>query len=174
MLENSINCTHEKRPLLPWKVDKVLLQERIKYFNNNYNVGDVAFFYLPYLEDLLDNVDSLKVICLKRDREETIASYMKKTQGRNHWLDHDGEKWRKDPVWDKCYPNYKLPSKEEAIREYWHKYYNYAEWLSDIYSSQVEIYPRDVLNDRGLQKEMFDFIDIDNPNIKTGIKKNES
>ena len=174
MIENDIDCKHEKPPVLPWNVDSVLLEVRIDYFKANNNVGDVAFYYLPYLEDLLDNVNGLKVICLKRDREETVESYMKKTRGRNHWLDHEGEKWEKDPVWDKCYPNYNFESKERAIREYWHEYYDYTEYLSDIYPERVKVYSLDVLNNEEVQKKMFDFIGVDEPNLQVGLKKNES
>lgn len=178
-------CTHEKFPILPWKKSEILFKRRIEYFENRRKVGDVAFYYLPYLEEIIGKLKNLKVLCLKRDIHSTVQSFMAKMKDthppRNHWIDHEGEKWTKDPIYDKACPNYRLnidlnPSeyKRELIKKYWHDYYEKAEWLSDVYPNKFKIYPIDVLNDRGLQKEMFDFIDIQNPNIKAGIKKNES
>lgn len=183
-LINSINgwqCTHEMKPLLPWEFDKELAQDRLNYFQYHNEVADVAFYYLPYLEYLLEELDEIKVICLKRDKRETVESFRRKVPNRNHWADHDGSFWGKDKIWDRTFPNMGLQDKfsgadlkRASLEEYWVQYYEQSEWLSDVYPDKLKIYPIDVLNDRGLQKEMFEFIGIDKSNIKTGIRKNAS
>lgn len=175
------HCTHEMKPILPWREDKELVDDRIKYFQEHDEVGDVAFYYLPHLERLLREVEGLKVVGIRRDKEETIESFMRKVPNRNHWVNHNGSRWRIDRMWDKCFPNLGLEVffsgeklKRESIREYWLYYYEQMEYLSDGYPGRVKIYPIDVLNDRGLQEDMFDFIGIDNPNLQVGLKLNET
>ena len=166
-------CTHEMRPILPWNIDEVLACDRIEYFNRKDKVADVASYYLPYVEMFLEEIEDLKVVCLKRDREQVVSSFMAKTANtnppRNHWCNHDGDTWTLDPIWDRAFPNYDLDIetspheyKEELIRTYWYKYYEEAEWLSDRFYD-FEVFDIDVLNSSTKQSGLFEFLDIDNP-----------
>lgn len=163
-------CTHEERPHLPWdfdwkkKEDWEAFQTHVARFKQRQAIarlaGDVAFYWLPYLHEMFSSFPDLKVICLKRDREETIRSYMKKTQGRNHWMHHDGKKWRLDPIWDKCYPKYDVESKEEAIGRYWDDYYRAVEDWARHYPDQVRVFSTHVLNSEEGQDEIFAFLGL--------------
>ena len=57
------------------------------------------------------------------DKEETVNSYIAKAQNRNHWIEHDGMLWKKDPLWDSPYPKYKIPTLKDAISKYYDEYY---------------------------------------------------
>jgi len=176
------DCTHEKLPRLPWKIDRILARDRVRYFNNHEKFGDVAFYYLPYIEMMFEEIDDLKVICLERDEDEVVNSYIAKMSNtdppRNHWTDHDGEVWTKDPIWDRAYPNYEIDLdtgvaeiKEELIRRYWNEYHETAEWLSKHYID-FEVFDVKFLNSKQGQENIFEFLEIDNASLQVGIKKN--
>jgi len=182
-------CEHEKNSSqpLPWKVDHALAYDRIDWFNERNKRGDVAFYYLPYVELMLEEVIGLKVVCLKRDMHETVDSFLRWmarrwNPPRNPWIDHDGKKWTKNEKWDAPYPNIEIPIsglapeeyKREQIKLYWINYYEQAEWLQDRYSDRFRIFDIDVLNEREKQKKLFNFIGIENPRFEVGIKTHES
>lgn len=88
--------------------------------------GDVASYNLEITKYYLNSGIDLKAIILKRDRQKVIDSFLKKSNGRNHWMEHDGGWWRHDK-WDKCFPNFSANSIEEAIGLYYDHYYSECE-----------------------------------------------
>lgn len=171
------NFTHEERPLLPWNGSNRNLDDKIKEIlsrKENY-VGDIAFYYLPYIEYILKKHPQTKIICLKRDKQEVVKSYLKKTKGRNHWADHKGFIWR-HCEWDKCYPTYNNFIKRNAIKKYWDQYYKKVERLTSKYPGSIMIMDMYyALNTEAGILEMLDFIGIEERHsiIKKDIKKNE-
>lgn len=159
--ENTI-CTHERRPLLPWMFQTERFQERVRWFSNATTslIGDVAYYYLPYLERFMRIFPGMKIICLERDRQEVIDSYMGKTPWRNHWYNHDGTHWVRDDVWDVTYPKYDLPDKSQAIGAYWADYRRQIRRLAETYADNVCLFRIDILNTRHGQKRIFDFLEI--------------
>jgi len=176
-------CTHEMPPLLPWEIDNVLASNRIKHFNSHDKIGDIASYYLPYVEMMFEEIEDLKVICLKRKKKDTVKSYMAKMDNtdppRNHWADHDGEIWTSDSRYDPVYPNYDLgldlkprAYKRELIRTHWEEYYEKANFLSEHYRN-FEIFDLESLNSKQGQENIFEFLEIEDPNLQVGIKENE-
>ena len=66
--------THEEPPLLPWvkepnapgireRLERILQTRRERW------VGDVASFYLPYVEEAIRFDDGIRIVCLKRPCE---------------------------------------------------------------------------------------------------------
>ncbi len=90
------------RPMLSWDGNGDL-SKFLKTINSRRDrvIGDVSFYLLPYANKLLGNLTDVKFIILKRDKKATIDSYLKKSEGRNHWIDHNNTKWR-SKVWDRC------------------------------------------------------------------------
>lgn len=134
--------THELKPHLPWeatpesftaKMTRVL--RRPEEF-----VGDVAFYYLPYVEALLQTWPDARVICLRRAKEATVASYMKKTRGRNHWMPCGRQSMGRDRAWDQCYPKYEATSKAEAVALYWEEYCRRVSVLCERYPDSVRVW----------------------------------
>lgn len=113
----------------------------------------VAFYYLNYLEDLKRDFGELRVVCLKRDKQETVESYMRKVPEANHW--GEGPKTK----WSKCYPTYDLP-KKEGIAQYYDDYYTKAEeWAENDWFEIMNM--RDVLNTKEGQKEAFEHLGLE-------------
>lgn len=169
-IQKDSNITHELKPYLPWEVCKTDINSKISMIlrRNEKYIGDIAFYYLPYIDYILSKYPSTKIICLRRGKKEVIASYMIKTKwdaifplGRNHWMDHDGTKWNKNPLWDQCYPKYKTKDKEQAIGTYWDEYYSRVNDLCKIYPGNIRIWEMNrALNTKIGIGEILSFIGI--------------
>ena len=141
---------HESRPLLPWDTrhSPQTMQSRftalIQARPNAARVGDVAHFYLPYIEEIIEAFPAVRVICLKRDREETAESYARwiAQTRRGAPVDH----WRSSrtglvpDVWDQCFPKYPVTDLREGVRCYWDEYYQRAEELVIRFPDKIRIF----------------------------------
>ncbi|WP_135502428.1 hypothetical protein [Roseovarius aestuariivivens] len=153
-------------------------------------VCDVASYYLPYVEFILSRQPKAVFPCLKRNREDTINSFIKKVAlppqrpsksdsikaalgmppkprpiSRNHWLDHDGSEWSIDRKWDKCFPKYEAElSLREAVSRYYDDYYNAARKLEKRHPAAVKIFDLEALNDPVGQSEILDFCRVSQRN----------
>lgn len=147
-------------------------------------IGDVAFYYLTYVEAIAARADSVRFVCLRRDKEATVQSWMRKSEiGRwrskrladrlaslitrepyhvshNPWMEHDGRTWRVDAVWDKCFPKFPGPTKPDAIRQYWDYYYEQAGMLAVKLRGRFRIVHTDHLSERASQAELLSFCGI--------------
>lgn len=147
-------------------------------------IGDVAMYYLGYIEAIAAHNANVRFVCLKRDRAETVESWMRKTAiGRwrskeiadrlsslitrepyhgstNHWMDHDGTEWMPDPVWDKCFPKFAAADKRDAIGQYWDFYYREADRLAGHMSDRFRIVETTRLGERRSQSELLAFCGI--------------
>lgn len=149
-LSKMIKAKHELRPLLPWKKD---IGAYVKHRRNMKMNRFVAFYYLKYLEELFKDFE-LRVVCLKRNRKETIESYLKKVPDHNHW--GKGKK----SEWSKCYPTYDLEDKRKGIARYYDEYYAKArEWEQK--TDRFKIFPTEALNKIEGQKEIFEHLEIE-------------
>jgi len=176
--QKASHFTHEKRPLLSWKGPNAKVEKRIAKLLSKEGkyVGDIAFFYLPYVKYILDNHPSVKVVCLKRAEEEVVKSYMKKTHRRNHWVQHSGLIWH-HCEWDKCYPKYKVLRKKKAIRKYWREYYATVDKLKQDYPQSILLMNMDeALNTLKGIKRLLNFVGVEKQHqvFQWSIKKNQS
>lgn len=159
---------------LPWENDELAFNSAwnsILHYNGEY-VGDVSMFWLPYLERLFLKSEDLKVICLQREKQGVVKSYMKKTEGRNHWIEHDGKYWDICP-WDKSYPNFKVKDKEEALNLYWDYYYHLVEELIKKFPDRIKVFQMTDLNNKQKIEKLLSFAGFKDKNIITNIKKNK-
>lgn len=169
-LQEGANVSHEMfKHKLTWQgaekqIDKLL--QWMKLQTDQRLVGDVAFAYLPYVGYILSRWPTAKFICLQRDRTETVESFIKKTPGRNHWVQHDGTQWQADR-WDACFPHYAAMSKPEAIGYYWDEYYATAAELQATYPAAFRIFPTTALNQLEGQQALLYFIGI--PHQQLGV-----
>jgi hypothetical protein len=177
-LQKNAVFSHESKAFLPWKFSETAILKKIKALlskKGNF-VGDVAFFYLPYVEYILANNPRAKFICLKRDKKETVESYSKKTKGRNHWMEHGGGKWKKDAQWDDCYPNYKTNFKERALEMYWEDYYGSIKKIMKKHPNNVLLLDMESINKLEGIKKILSFCGFPKKDWKLvySIKKNQS
>lgn len=125
-----LNVTHELKPVMSWCSDDIV--HRVNTLNKARVDGDIAFWYLNYIEELNEKYgsDNIRFICMQRDPDEVVESFLKKTTGRNHWMKHNNTKWKLDPCWDKCFPKYEVKDKAAAIRLYCKGYHEKSKYYS--------------------------------------------
>lgn len=147
-------------------------------------IGDIAYYYLLYVDDILKVNDRVKFICIKRDKTKTVNSWLNKSsinrwrslwladkikswitrtpfnESYNFWQEHDGTKWEPNPVWDKTFPKFAANSKKEAIEKYWDYYYETAEKVSEKHPDNFKIFDIKSMSHREGQKEMLKFINL--------------
>ena len=118
------NITHEMSGdiLLPWEFDK---KEYNSYIDLVYNrkeefVGDVSFYLINYIPQIIKDFPESKVLVLKRNKQETINSFIKKIGPYKHWVSN--------PIitsdFDKCFPKFDFESQRiKRISLYYDLYY---------------------------------------------------
>jgi hypothetical protein len=95
---------------------------------------------------------------MERPCEEVVASYLKWTPRKNHWMEHDGSQWKHDPLWDKAYPKFAAQSKEEAILQYCIEYAQQARALQSKHPNHIMIVALRDFNESSMRESILDFI----------------
>ena len=165
--------SHKIRKLIKWGNDEKELFNWIEFLINYSNqinyIGDTGMYYLPYIEQIIERYPDVKVIGLKRKKEEVIQSFLKKTEGRNHWYKHDGKKWKFDKKWDDCFPKYNEENKSKALENYYDEYNDTAIKLMNKFPQHVRLWGIEEFNTYKGKKEILDFIEY---NLERDISKN--
>ena len=83
--EPGVQVSHEEPPKLPWKKlpgERVIRERfaRMRRHRDGRILGDVASFYLPYVQNAIAVEPAIRIVCLKRPREEVVRSFCS-------WLD---------------------------------------------------------------------------------------
>lgn len=147
-------------------------------------IGDVSFYHLSYVELMAGRRSDVRFICLKRDRDATVKSWLGKSEigrwpskyiadrlsslivrdrfyrSKNFWMEHDGTLWRHDPVWDKCFPKFKTDSKREAVAAYWDYYYEEVDRLGAVLGDRFMMVATEDLSDRQVQRRILNFCSV--------------
>lgn len=175
---NKVAATHEKF-FMPWEYDCMAGFKGIAYlyYREAEYVADSAFYWINYIELIRSYVPSPKVVCLKRDRDEVVNSWMSYNDPRNYWTSPSSKYWGEPEdsidIRMMMFPKYDLP-KKDAIIEYWDEYYRKAEYWQSKYPEILKIYSmHDVLNTEDGQRDMFKFVGMENPIISLNKKYNE-
>ena len=158
----------EEPPLLPWKgADRGrVLRERFARWRRTRGdgvLGDAASFYLPYLQDALTAEPDLRVVGLKRPREECVASFTRfldeyNAFPTNHWAEEPAVGWYHDPLWTRCFPQYDTANREEGIRRYWDDYYQTLGELAEKHPHNIRVFDMaEALNSEAGQRAVLDF-----------------
>jgi hypothetical protein len=141
-------------------------------------VADIALWNLSYVTAILAEDDKTKFICLKRDKDLVIKSFIRKTPKRNHWTRFESEYWS-DEKWSRerkcpyknCYPRFDL-DKEKAIGLYWDHYKEVSELYEQAFSDNFRIFPVEDLNTRDGCERILTFAGYEEMTVKVGIRKN--
>ncbi len=125
----SSRMTMDQAPVLPWTLDpkENRVKERLARWKKQLQerfVGDVATFYLPYVEQFIAEEPDCRLICLKRPREEVVASFCKYLDEKapnptDHWSDEPAAGWYHDPIWSRAFPQYPVHDRVEGCGLYW-------------------------------------------------------
>ena len=178
--QESVRVLHEGkieekkiRTLIKWYNDETALLKWLEYLNdfNNDNLfyGDTGMYYLPYIKTIIEKYPEVKVIGLRRKKEEVIQSFLKKTEGRNHWYNHDGKKWKFDEKWDNCFPKYNEENKSKALENYYDEYNDTTIKLMNKFPQHVRLWEIEEFNTSKGKTEILNFIGY---NLKRDISKN--
>ena len=172
--------THERyRWRLGWEhsesqVDSILNLEPAKSETNFELYGDVAFSWLPYVELIIRWHPQAKFICLKRNKKDTVNSWIAKAPYDNHWQKHDGTKYRFGH-WSRCFPKFALCfTRRQAIEQYWEYYYAQATEYQHKYPENFQIFNISSLNSFKGQVKLLCFAGIDKKKQIHNIKINEN
>jgi hypothetical protein len=152
-LRHLIKWEGDRENLLQWLDTLEKKCESQKYF------GDVGRYFLPYVPLLISRFPNSKFICIKRDRQEVIKSFLHKTQGRNHWYDHDGKIWKKDLIWDDTFPKFEQPDKAKAIGMFWDMYHEEIDRLIAQYPQNICCFSIKSLNETKGRQKILNFIE---------------
>lgn len=165
--QSAIHCTHEAWRW-KWQFDEANFMSYFPklFFRNNYGKipGDVASWYLPYVDYLIKSLKlDIKFICLKRDLEATVKSWLNHNQVTNNWTDRKSSFWDSSQdgisAFNECFPKYDLP-KEDAIRLYLEDYYLLAERLQSDYPDRFKIFDVESLNSQAGIYSILEFAGI--------------
>jgi len=175
--QKTITCTHERYDQRSmWYREYPLAKQQLKSIlepKEGPIVGDVGQSYLKFIQDILDEYDTVKIICLKRDREKTINSFLK-------WSAARYPKWlflQNSPT--TCVVGGKLMHltnlgllaewclrrvDEQSVRvdlgNYYDDYYEHCEILEKNNGGKFKIFPTETLNTKTGMREILDFIDL--------------
>ena len=165
------SLTRPHRVPIPWETSKNELDEAISAVAAYpyTRVGDVASFWLPHLPYVFTLGAPVRVVVLWRARNEVVESFEKHVGDKNHWMKHDGKKWRLEPNWDRAFPKMEAATRAEAIGKYWDLYYDMANELALGFPDSVRIWPVNVLNDRRGLREMLEFVGIPRKNQRLSV-----
>lgn len=101
------------------------------YHDKGKFVGDVGSYTLPHVESISKYFDDVKLLVLKRNRKDTVDSWMRWVASRhNYWVPHTMGIWE-DDGYDKVFPKFDLENhpKEIAIGSYYDVYYDTCKML---------------------------------------------
>ncbi len=161
----------QDRPLLPWVKNAAGpgIRQRIERWRATRKarlIGDVASFYLPYLEEAIECEPGIRIVCLKRPVEEIVRAFCNWLDGAHpvptdHWLKRPAAGFYHDPFWTRIFPQYDVASREEGIARYCEEYYRVAGELAGKWPENVRIFDwRSVLEREAGQREMLSFVGI--------------
>lgn len=159
----------EDPPLLPWARDPQFSPiaarlARLDRARRAAVVGDAAAFYLPYLDDAVAADPGVRVIGLRRPREEVVASFGRfldewAVLRTNHWAADPGVGWTQDPLWTQTFPQYDTADRAAGVRRYWDEYHARLDEAAARHPQNVRVFDMHVaLNTEAGQQEVLDFV----------------
>lgn len=161
--------TLEQAPLLSWesRSDRPGIRERIIRWKtvDASIIGDVASFYLPYVEEAIAIEPGIRIVCLKRPKDEVIAGFCVQLDANrpypmNHWTKQPPPGWSYDPIWTRTFPQYDTQDRVEGLSRYWEEYYTRAEEFARRFPANVLVIDTDELTSAEGVHAMLDFARI--------------
>lgn len=154
--------------------------KRMKLLSRVTAIGDIGFYFLPYVPLLVERSAAIRMPCLRRDRAGTVKSFLSKMKvrtgrrwgrrqfgTRNHFAAHDGRRWILDERWDKCFPKYDASSPKAGVGTYWDDYYETAERFAAQYPEQFRVFEMEELNSPEGQRRILEFCGFETPRLAT-------
>lgn len=165
-----VAVTQERPPALPWEPDYEAFAFQRDCFQTLLGVhrfvGDVASWWLPYLDQVIAAFPDCRIVALQRDRAGTVASFEAVlgfgSDAPNHWSEHDGQVWRRDAR-DVCYPSDPVADRAVAIGRYWDGYTaTLAAWARSR-PELIRVVPIEALNQPAEVDQLLRFLGFEPP-----------
>ena len=149
------------------------LYKNTKSENSFTATGDVGFYFLPYIELLLNNFPYLKIISTKKSKKKTFVDvmsdietknsflsrlFMFKKRYKNHWINHNGSNWEKDFQLDKCYPKFNVKNLDSSINSYIEMYIFELKKIQKKYPNNIKVFFSDELDSEYGKKKVMSFL----------------
>lgn len=158
--QSGVNVAHERKPVLRWHDEPC--PGRHFQVKGSGILADVGFYYLPHVEYLRAEFPGIRFVCLKRDRGQTIRSFVRAARPKEDWF---GPARRKG--WSGSFPDYPGLAYEEQVGRYWDDYYRTAESLA---GDDFRVFPTESLNDDAGVLEILQFVGIEEPDVVSGVR----
>lgn len=175
--QSSSEVTLEERPLLPWPRSESSLTgpdslspirqrlNRWKFKRHGYLIGDVASFYLPYVEEVIEACPSIRIVCLERPIEEICAAFCRQLDQMfsvptDHWSTVPALGWHHDPIWSQIYPKYDSYDRNTGLIRYCTEYYVRARSLQRQFPTHFQIVDTEILTTREGVRQVLSFLNI--------------
>lgn len=169
-LAKVLGTTHEAMNL-PWEVDAFRFEKAWKRIAGT--PGDVSMGWLRYLDLVWSKDPSVRVVCLRRDREETAASWAAQLEARDRfaiqclYTNAEGE-----IVAPSIFPDYGDLPKAQAAATFWDTYYEQAQRWQRLRPTRFRIFEVPaVLNDPKAQRRMWLWLGKPRQPLRLGIRE---
>ena len=156
---------------LPWEFDPERAHAKLERLLRMPGLlaGDVALYYLNYVEFFLERMPDLRIVHIYREKQAVVRSFLERTAGRNHWMPDDRTA-KPDPIWDKCFPKYPdAATKAEAVARYYDDYILAVARLMTKHSDRVLDLNVRHLDNVHQQALLFDFLELPEANRRYGV-----
>ena len=163
---SGVKMTHEMNSKQKLRLEFNVVKEKFLKICEHFerlegkDVGDSDLVYFRYLELFIEKYPDVKIVCLKRNKEDTIKSFVKKCNGKNWWSKHGYKKWISDVLNYIRFPKYETDNLEEAIGLYWIYYYKEIDRIRKIHPKNILMVKTEVLSYRETQTQIYDFCNI--------------
>lgn len=169
-------CFNHETLGLPWEADIPAFKEYLSLVTKSPSQfeGEVAFYLLPYVRHAILRYSNVRVICLRRERQACIDSWVRWCATRdlgNPW----NLKERKDRAdwWGWSFPDYPGKSIEQAAAAYYDDYYMASQILAAAYPWRFKLVEMErVLNFEEDQRELLQWLGFLEPVLQPGITYN--
>ncbi|MBQ3225614.1 MAG: hypothetical protein IJB48_01005 [Clostridia bacterium] len=170
--------SYEDPRSLPWKHNPAHLvgcenfipsiKECFVRWNNTRSesiLGDVASFYLPYVEEAMSAEENIRIVCLQRSKEEVVAAfersiYLSSPRPIDNWSENLEAGWYRHPTRFRFYPKYQVSSRREALELYWEEYTAKAQEYAEKYPEKFCIFDPSKMESESGVREILDFVGI--------------
>lgn len=177
-IQDSTKSTHERfGPRVRWNCPPNLWPKRL--WNDTLEsdkdiVADIHLGWTAHIDTFLTWAEKtgrqVRVVGLKRDKEQTVDSYDKWKPYSDHWSFH-GYRETKPDEWDHCYPTFECDNKREGITKFWEYVYHLIHGWESM-DQRVRCFRTENLNTKVGVKEILSFCGYEDPRIEEGIKIN--
>ena len=173
-----VQMTCEEKPLLPWKMSTgklvgceeipIQLQDRFQRWSQTRHAhfyGDVSSSYLSYVEEAIQLIPDIRLICLQRPKQDIISGFCNWCDRQfrrpvNNWSETLPIGWYRDPLTYSMYPKYPVSHRDIALGMYYDEYYTKANLFVQRFPDQFRLLDTEVLTHTEGVRDLLDFIGI--------------